>query len=205
MKKEGFRVKVLILALAFVPSLTLFWNIISLLFGDNKFYSVFQFMAGTYFTLFSIFLTKDMEYFNSWWKNNAKFRMWTDKVLHISGVITAWFPRTMFLLVEVFSNNDAKKEIELHKKEAKSQIEHYDNMSVQVRTVLPVGVISLVMLILVSFNVFPDLVLDWIQEVLNSVVSVVGLIFVVMNVKENELECGDDVKGQIYDKKEEEK
>lgn len=43
------------------------------------------------------------------------------------------------------------------------------------------------MIILVGFNVFSEQVLSWIKEVLNTLVSLVGLWFVAMNVKENEM------------------
>ncbi len=49
------------------------------------------------------------------------------------------------------------------------------------------GTLSIVMIILVGFNMLSEQVLSWIQEVLNTLVSLVGLWFVAMNVKENEM------------------
>lgn len=187
MKKENYIVKILILCFTFIPSLTLFWDVLTVIFGYEKYYSVFQFASAAYFTIFSIFLTKDMEHFNQLWENNEMFRWCIDKILHISGVFIAWFPRIMLLIVGAMSDADSQKEVELNKIEAQKQIEQYDNAPVAARTILPVGTLSIVMIILVGFNVLSEHVLSWIQEVLNTLVSLVGLWFVAMNVKDNEM------------------
>lgn len=187
MKKENYIAKILILCFTFISSLTLFWDIVTVILGYEKYYSVFQFASAAYFTIFSIFLTKDMEHFNHLWENNEVSRMCIDKILHVSGVFIAWFPRIMLLIVGVMSDADSQKEVELNKIEAQKQIEQYDNAPVAVRTILPVGTLSIVMIILVGFNVLSEQVLSWIQEVLNTLVSLVGLWFVAMNVKENEM------------------
>ena len=123
MKKENYIVKILILCFAFIPSLTLFWDVLTVIFGYEKYYSVFQFSSAAYFTIFSIFLTKDMEHFNHLWENNERFRWCIDKILHVSGVFIAWFPRIMLLIVGAMSDADSKKEVELNKIEAQKQIE----------------------------------------------------------------------------------
>lgn len=187
MKKENYIAKILILSCVFIPSVTLFWDIITVIFGYEKYYAVFQFSFAAYFTIFSVFLTKDMEHFNRLWENNERFRKCTDKILHVSGVFIVWFPRIMLLIAGAISDADSKKEVEINRIEAQKQIEQYDNAPVAVRTILPVGGLSLVMVILVGFNVFSEQVLSWVQEVLNTLVSLVGLWFVVMNVKENEM------------------
>lgn len=192
MEKENYITKILILCLVFIPSLTLFWDIITVIFGYEKFYSVFQFAFAAYFTIFSIFLTKDMEYFKQLWENNSIICKWVDKILHISGVFIAWFPRIILLIAGAISDADAEIEVELNRIEARKQVTQYDNMPVAARTILPVGAVSLVMLMLVGFNVLSEHVLSWIQEVLNTFVSLVGLYFVVMNVKENEMTNQDD-------------
>lgn len=184
MREERYKAKLMILILVYIPSLTLFWDVISLIFGDDKTYSVFQFMCATYFMFFSIFLTRDMEIFNNMWENNKMFRRIVDRILHISAVIIAWIPRGIMLMICAFSDVDAKSELEINKKGAREQINLYDNMPVAARVLLPVGLISIVMIVLVSSNVFSDMVLSWIQEVLNTLVSLVGLFFVAMNVKE---------------------
>lgn len=187
MKKENYIAKILVLSFVFIPSITLFWDIITVIFGYEKYYAVFQFLFAAYFTIFSVFLTKDMEHFNRQWENNEKFRKCTDKILHASGVFIAWFPRVILLFAGAISDTYSKKEVEINRIEAQKQIDQYDNAPVAVRTILPVGVLSLVMIILVGFNVFSEQVLHWVQEVLNTLVSLVGLWFVVMNVKENEM------------------
>lgn len=48
----------------------------------------------------------------------------------------------------------------------------------------PIGVISIIMIALISFNVFTETVICWIQEILNVGVSIVDVIFAVINTKE---------------------
>ena len=91
------------------------------------------------------------------------------------------------------SNADIEKEAEINKIEAKEQIEQYDNMPVAARTILPVAVVTLAMAMLVYSDVCSEQVISWIQEVLNTLVALVGLFFVVMNVKETEVINQNDV------------
>lgn len=186
MRENRYIIKVLILVFVFVPSHTLFWDIISIIFGYEKGYAVFQIMFAAYFTLFSIFLTKDMQHFNNIWEKNAGFHRCMEKILHVSGAFIAWFSRAIFILVEAFFCSDSNDELEINKIEAQKQIIQYDNMPIAARTLLPVGAISLVLIILVSFNLISEQILYLIQEVMNTMVSTVGFLFVVMNAKENE-------------------
>ena len=55
MKKENYVAKILILCITFMPSLALFWDIVTVIWGYEKYYSVFQFVSAAYFTIFSIF------------------------------------------------------------------------------------------------------------------------------------------------------
>jgi len=64
------------------------------------------------------------------------------------------------------------------------QIKQYDAAPLEVRAILPAGALSLVMIILVGFDMLPESVVSWIQEILNTLVSVVGLWFVIINAKE---------------------
>ena len=183
MKKDS-KAKILVLIVVFIFSLKLFWDIITVIFGYSKLYAVFQFSFSAYFTIFSIVLTKDMEYFKNLWERNEKIRKLTDKILHLSGKFMVWFPRIILSIVEVIFNGDLEKEIAHNKIEAQKKIEEYDNMPVAARIILPVGVLVLVMIVLVCFNVFSEQVLSWIQEVMNTLVSTVGVFVIAMNVKE---------------------
>lgn len=55
MKKEKYIAKILILCFVFISSIALFWDIITVILGYEKYYAVFQFSFAAYFTIFSIF------------------------------------------------------------------------------------------------------------------------------------------------------
>lgn len=85
------------------------------------------------------------------------------------------------------SNADIEKEAEISKLEAKEQIEQYDNMPIAARTLLPVAVATLAMAVLVYSNVCSEQIVSLIHEVLNTLIGLVGLFFVIMNVKDTDL------------------
>ena len=188
MKKENYRLKVAILCFAFIPSLTLFWDIVTIIAGYRKCYMIFQFQYTASFTICSIFLTKDAEHFHSLLKNNVLVHKCVDKILHASSVIFVWSLK-IFLIIPILmsSNADIEKEAEISKLEAKEQIEQYDNMPIAARTLLPVAVATLAMAVLVYSNVCSEQIVSLIHEVLNTLIGLVGLFFVIMNVKDTDL------------------
>ena len=193
---KDYRIKVIVLIFVFVLSQTLFWDIITDRYGYEKIYSIFQIMFTACFTILSIIFTKDKEHFYNRWENNEIFRKCMDKIFHVSGEIIVWFMESALLIGGVVGNTDPKKECEISKSEARKQIEKYDNMPVEARTILPVGAMSLVMIVLVGFNIISEQIWSWVQEVLNTIVVLVGLYFVIINVKE--CECLQEASESLY-------
>ena len=179
-------IKIFLLIFTYIPSLTLFWKFVSIICGYDKVYSVFQFSFASYFTLFTIFLTKDIERFNLFWIKHVKGRIFFDKVLHFSAVLILEFQRISLLIVDAISHDDVDKEIEISKREIQKQINDFDNAPLAARTLFPVGVLTIIMIIFVQFNLVSEQMISWIQEILNTLVSVVGVIFVIANIKEDE-------------------
>lgn len=193
MNKEKSSVKTVVLIIAFIPSLTLFWDIVTLIKGQEKIYPVFQFMFGAYYMLFSIFLTDDIHHFNGFWQKNPHIRGVFEKVLHYSAAAISWVMHLCILMPALISMHNTDKEIAECKQSATLQIEQYDNAPLEVRTILPAGALSIVMIILVSCDILPQNVISWIQETLNTLVSVVGLWFVIINAKESKGEGDNNV------------
>lgn len=173
----------MLLGIVFIPSLSLFWDIVAFLFGTNEFYIVFQFASAAYYAIFLIFLTKDMDYFNHLWENNRLFNIILNGLFHISGVIIAWLPRFIFAILYAFSNVDMKEAAKLDRIEAQQQIRQFDNMSVAARATLPVGVLTIIMIFIIGFNLCEEGTVSLIHDILNAGVSLVSLFFVLINVK----------------------
>ena len=88
------------------------------------------------------------------------------------------------LIPALISVHNTDKEIAECKQSADFQIKQYDAAPLEVRTILPAGALSLVMIILVGFDMLTESVVSWIQEILTTLVSAVGLWFVIINAKE---------------------
>lgn len=184
MKKEKYVLKKIILFLTFVPSLTLFWDIVSAICGYKQVYTVYQFSCAAYFVLFSIFMTKDIEHFNSFWEKHVKWRIVFEKLLHFSAVIIACLPIAFMMIPLLFSKDNLEEDVKVWKQVAGEQIKEYDDAPLIVRTVLLVGVLTLIMIFLTNSNILTGSTVSWIQEILNTLVSLVGLLFVIVNAKE---------------------
>lgn len=184
MNKEKSSVKTAVLIIAFIPSLTLFWNIVTVVNGPSKFYPTYQFLFATYYTLLSIFLTDDIHHFNDFWRKHPYLRCVFEKVLHYSASVISWIMHLCILIPALISVHNTDTEIAECKQSAALQIKQYDAAPLEVRAILPAGALSLVMIILVGFDILPESVVSWIQEILNTLVSVVGLWFVIINAKE---------------------
>ena len=185
MNKKIGNLKTFLLIITFIPSLTLFWNIVTIVTGAKNIYLAFQFMFASYYTLFSIFLTADIFYFNEFWATHPRIFSFFKKILHLSGVFIAWIPSIVYLLPLAISDCSSKKDFEEIKQLVKTQIQEYDSSPIEARTLLPVGALSLIMLVLFQLSIFPETFLSFIQEVLNTIVSGIGFIFVAVNAKES--------------------
>lgn len=184
MNKEKSSVKTAVLIIAFIPSLTLFWNIVTVVNGHGKFYPTYQFLFATYYTLLSIFLTDDIHHFNDFWRKHPYLRCVFEKALHYSASVISWIMHLCILIPALISVHNTDTEIAECKQSAALQIKQYDAAPLEVRAILPAGALSLVMIILVGFDMLPESVVSWIQEILNTLVSVVGIWFVIINAKE---------------------
>ena len=111
MKKEKSSVKTAVLIIAFIPSLTLFWNIATVVNGPSKFYPAYQFLFATYYTLLSIFLTDDIHHSHNFWRNHPHLRTVFEKVLHYSASVISWIMHLGILIPALISAHNTDNEI----------------------------------------------------------------------------------------------
>lgn len=185
MKQLNSNIKTVALIVLFIPSLNLFWDIISLFWGHKQIYIVFQFLFASGYTLLSIFLTNDNIYFEIFWERHQKLKAFFIKIQHISILLIIGIQTFAQIIPTIFENeSDNSAERKQYLECARKNIRKFDEMKFGTKMLFPVGVISIIMIALISFNVFTETVICWIQEILNSGVSIVGVIFVVINTKE---------------------
>lgn len=149
----------------------------SLIEGYQKWYLSFQFMFAAYYTWFSICWTDDIILFEKILKNHM-----FDKLLHLCIVIFIWIPYGILFLLSVISGNNDKNEI---KQQANDQIRKYDDDPIEIRAIFLPGIIVLILCFVIPFDIIPDTVISFIHECLNTVISIVGLICVMNNVKKS--------------------
>lgn len=182
--KENYLVKLLSLLITFLPSQTLFWKIVTVLFGENEIYITQQFLFACSFTIGSILLTEDIELFNSFWIKHPRGRIIFDKILHYSTVAFLSIPKAVMWILCIDRKN-GKEEYIRYKQELQMKVEEYDNMSLLIRTLFPAGLLTIIWGSLLSFNILPINAQEWISEILSFFVSVIGFIFVVANIKKD--------------------
>ena len=172
----------------FILSQTIFWRLFSKIFGDNKIiYVIFQFVAASYFLLYSIALTKDNIYFNRFWQNSKHIFLKTviDKILHYSTCFTIGIPLVIMRLVEALSGSRSP-ECEDTRKIVERIVDTYDNTPFVERCIFPISTAAIIMLLLYSSNMISEQGILWIQEILNTFVAFVGFGIVVANVNAEE-------------------
>lgn len=180
--KEKHLIRVITLLITFIPSQTLFWKIVTLLFGKNEIYIAQQFLFACSFTIASILLTEDIELFNSFWERHPIGRVIFDKILHYSTVAVLAIPKAMMWILCI-DDKKRKEEYECYKKELQSKICEYDNMSLIIRSLFPAGLLTIIWSLFLSLNIISLTAQEWIGEILSFAVSMIGFIFVVANVK----------------------
>ena len=185
MRREKITIKAIVLIIAFIPSLNLFWDFVSWIQGYREHYAAFQFMCAAYYTLLSVFFTSDCKRFNSFWEKHPKLKNYYERVLHCCAVVITNIPKYAMIILAVFSSDNCKKEIELSKKTSDRQTKQFDSMSLEARTLLIPSVLAIILTIIIPFEKFPDNVLSIIQNVLSALVSIVGLVFVIPNITQN--------------------
>ncbi len=185
MNQTNSNTKIVSLIVLFIPSLNLFWKVISL-FGEQKqIYVVFQFMFATGYSMLSIFLTNDNVYFERFWERHQKLKSFFVKVQHISILFLILIQTLAQTLPTIFEiGSDSNKERSQYLECAKKNIKKFDEMRFGTKMMFPVGTISIIMILFIRFNVFSETVICWIQEILNTGVSIVGMLFVIINAKE---------------------
>lgn len=183
MKNEIYKVKAIILIMTFCFSLTLFWNVLALVFGDNKFYIVFQCMFAAYYTLLSVFLTSNIRYFRKFWEKHTVLKVILDKVLHYCAVIMFSMMTLLLIIPDVLFGRYKKEYGEIDKQETEKKIKDCDSMTLEARTLLPVGILVIIMIIFVGLDILTEQWIFWIQEIVNALVGIISLVFVIVSVK----------------------
>lgn len=175
-EKKAYIIKISVLCFTFVLSRTLFWNIVSMICGENELYLVGQFMSESYFAIFSIILTRDVEYFNDFWKKNPKWDAFISKILYFWGVLleimfAAWF------------GVDVKQKSETDKIKVQEQIKA---IPIEIRIFIFVAILSVIMGATIIFDIFSEEIISLIYDILDIIVSMIGLWILAINVKESE-------------------
>ena len=181
MKQNNKTVNILILILTSIPSLTLFWNIVSIFQEVQPWYTIFQFLSTASFTYFSILFTDDHKFVLETFNKYPILRKKLEKLENVSIHIFVFIKYFFVSIPIIFSSEERIEEIKAIKKDARSEVVTINEYSSTTKFFFVIATPSLIMMVLCFF--IPQVYLSWIQEILNTIVSVVGLYFVIKNLK----------------------
>lgn len=108
MKREKITIKAIVLIIAFIPSLNLFWDLVTWIRGYREHYTAFQFMFAAYYTLLSVFFTSDRKRFNSFWEKYPKLKNYYERILHCCAVVITSIPKYAMIILALFSSDNCR-------------------------------------------------------------------------------------------------
>lgn len=181
-KNEVNKVKILFLIFLFIPTQTLFWNIVSEIEGHEKYYTVIQFVFAAVYSIYLVLITRDRILFDKFWDKHPIIKKINTEIQHCCIAIWVFICYFPFVVLELLSFDRGKQEVKKCIGEAKQQYQELILKSNIVKTIFPIGVIALTMIFLIIFEIFPEKTLNWIQEIINMGVSLFGLAFVIANL-----------------------
>ena len=172
--------------LLFVLSLSLTWNIVGIVQPANKYYRLFplaQSLFLTGYTWMSIISTSDIEVFNGFVEATSRRKRWIGKLAHLCAAFIFGLPISIMWLIDVLFNSRSKHDRNQYWKNLKQKLNDFDTKPFIVRTFAIPAAIILAVNILILLNVLPDNLIPIVQNVIDALVSFVGLALVLANTK----------------------
>ncbi len=181
MIKNKIHPSAVVLVIAFVLSLSIVWDIMTVFFGECRYYWLFHFMCSAYYLQLSIMLTQDIEIFRKSFMSNGVVKKSVDIVLHICAAALCLIIYIALSIPAIFSIGGSGKEIQQNKKSMREQIQAWDSKPLEVRSILPAATITILLIAPVSFDLIPATWKSWIQSILDFGIAMVSFYFVWVN------------------------
>lgn len=188
-KKKITSATIVMLCLLFAFSLSIIWDVIRCVQSTDQYYRYFPlfqslFLAG--YTWASIATTNDIQAFNRFVEAKSRRKRWISKMAHWCAAFIFVLPVLIMWAIDVAFNRGSKRERKRYWDDLKRKLADFDTKPFIVRTFAIPASIILTVNILIAANVLTADLIPIVQNIIDALVSFVGLTFVLVNVKEKQ-------------------
>lgn len=180
-------VHMFVLGLAFVYSMDLTWELISLI-SAQKYYLPLQFLCSSFYALYSLMVTKDVLISQEYWKKHPRMEKILEGILHFCTVFIVKLPVFLIGIPDVLFGGKSRAVVQQEKKDTEEQIKKIDDMPLTARCIMLPSFICLVWIIGQNFWTLGDDIDSWISKGLDFLVSLMGVFLLKVAVKESIIE-----------------
>lgn len=188
-KKNSTSATIVVLCFLFTFSLSIMWDCIRCIQSTDQYYRYFPLiqslcLAGYIWT--SIAATNDIQVFNRFVEAKTRRKRWIERLTHWCAAFIFGLPVLIMWGIDVAFNHGSKRERKQYWDDLKHKLADFDAKPLIVKTfAIPASIIMTVN-ILIAINVLPENLIPLAQNIIDALVSFVGLIFVLVNVKEKQ-------------------
>lgn len=186
-KKKTKSATSFVLIMLFAFSLSLTWDIIKLVDQLDRYARLMplvQSLCLAGYIWMSMVSTNDIQIFNDFIEATSRRKRWIGHLARNCAYIVYGLPFLIMMLVEVFSVRGREHRIKQYKNDLKRKLEDFDTKPLVVRAFLIPATIIFVVNILLVGNLLSDNLVPIVQNGIDALVSVIGLAFVLANVKQ---------------------
>lgn len=185
-----FKLNIVTLIITLVLSNDLCWNVVSRIYPCD-YYIIFQFFASSFFSIFSIMMTKDIELFNNFFKNHPKIDKCVNSIIHICVKLIYMISPFVLYMINIFNDSSSNSEIEIDrknwnedKKYIDEEVRKVDEMPLIYKSFIVSLTLIIIWMILIMILHLPEKVIICISNVLDLIVSLMTFPFLYISVKE---------------------
>ena len=186
-KKNGASATTVTLCFLFMFSLSIIWDIIRCIPSAGQFYRYFPLIQSLFLTGYtwaSIATTNDLRVFNRFVEAKSRRKRWIGKLAHWCAAFIFGFPVAIMWGIDVTFNRGSKRESKRYWNDLKRKLADFETKPLIVRTFAVPASIILIVTIPIAIKVLPKNLIPIAQNIIDALVSFIGLTFVLVNSKE---------------------
>ncbi len=177
--KSSILANMVVLIIAWICSNSFIWDLIYK-FSPCNFYIAYQFLASSFFTVFSIMVTKDSVVFSQFWDKHLKMKKLLDITIHACAV----FLYEIQYLVNAIGSGFSESERKEAEEKVKERVESIDEMPLVAKSFLIPAALFIILIMIISSGWISKEISTWISDILDMCVSLVTIPFLYCSIKE---------------------
>lgn len=181
--KSSILANMVVLIIAWICSNSFIWDLIYK-FRPCDYYIAYQFLASSFFTFFSIMVTKDSVVFSQFWDKHLKMKKLLDIIIHAYAV----FLYNIQYLVNAIESGFSEPERKEAEEKVKERVESIDEMPLVAKIFLIPAALFFILIMMISSGWISKEISSWISDILDMCVSLVTIPFLYCSIKEFAME-----------------